>query len=70
MTGNSITISIVAPNGATTANYNATVYINIYSPNNKENNNDDNPGYVFTINENSISSVNDTVAVTASASSS
>ena len=70
MTGNSITISIVAPNGATTANYNATVYISIYSPNNKENNNDDNPGYVFTINENSISSVNDTVAVTASASSS
>lgn len=70
MTGNSITISIVAANGATTtADYNATVYISIYSPNNKENNNDDNPGYVFTINENSISSVNDTVAVTASASS-
>lgn len=65
MTGNTITVSIMAPNGATTTDYDTTIQISTYAPNNKENSNDNPPGYVFVINRTTISSTDTTVDVTA-----
>ena len=69
MTGNTITVAITAPSGATTTDYDSTIKISVYEPNKVEATGDTAPGYIFTINGTPISSTNTTIDVTATAAS-
>lgn len=70
MSGDTIAISIMAPSGATTSDYNVTVSIVVYEPNKVEASGDNPPGYVFTINGTPIAGTTTTVSITAEAYSS
>jgi hypothetical protein len=69
MTGNTISVAITAPSGATTTDYDSTIKICVYEPNKVEATGDTAPGYIFTINGTQIASINTTIDVTATAAS-